>query len=200
MGPPLFPTVFWCDAPEAGLIGAVSLFKFRLHQAPGRCSDHPRLPMVPFTGDRGSESVSLQRRVSCEPRSREKLGRRCHDVDKRGQLRFRAGDAPLPAPTRASRASISQKSSRSAAVKLRTRLRQPRRRQDCDPLPNASCYRNSGRSESGCDTASRSYILRSLDDSAARHPPQDGDSRRPILSTVAAQAAAASAPLTTKWS
>src|ERR1700730_5834226 len=29
MGPPLFPTVFWCDAPEAGLIGAVSLFKFR---------------------------------------------------------------------------------------------------------------------------------------------------------------------------
>jgi hypothetical protein len=29
MGPLLFPTVFWCDAPEAGLIGAVSLFKFR---------------------------------------------------------------------------------------------------------------------------------------------------------------------------
>ena len=29
MGPPLSPTVFWCDAPEAGLIGAVSLFKFR---------------------------------------------------------------------------------------------------------------------------------------------------------------------------
>src|ERR1700732_2870531 len=29
MGPPLFPTVFWCDTPEAGLIGAVSLFKFR---------------------------------------------------------------------------------------------------------------------------------------------------------------------------
>ena len=38
-------------------------------QAPGRCSDHPRLPMVPFTGDRGFESVSLQRRVSCELRS-----------------------------------------------------------------------------------------------------------------------------------
>jgi hypothetical protein len=129
--------------------------------------------MLSSTENRGFESFSLQRRVSCEPRSREKLRRRCHDVDKRGQLRFRAGDAPLPAPTRASRASISQKSSRSAAVKLRTRLRQPRRRQDCDPLPNASCYRNSGRSESGCDTASRSYILRSLDDSAARHPPQD---------------------------
>jgi hypothetical protein len=29
MGPPLFPTVFWCDAPEAGLVGAVFLFKFR---------------------------------------------------------------------------------------------------------------------------------------------------------------------------
>src|SRR6267154_915458 len=29
MWPLLFPTVFWCDAPEAGLIGAVSLFKFR---------------------------------------------------------------------------------------------------------------------------------------------------------------------------
>jgi hypothetical protein len=29
MEPPLFPIVFWCNAPEAGLIGAVSLFKFR---------------------------------------------------------------------------------------------------------------------------------------------------------------------------
>src|SRR6266436_4784500 len=29
MGPPLFPTVFWCDAPEAGLVDAVFLFKFR---------------------------------------------------------------------------------------------------------------------------------------------------------------------------
>jgi hypothetical protein len=29
MGPPLFPTVFLCDAPEASLIRAVSLFKFR---------------------------------------------------------------------------------------------------------------------------------------------------------------------------
>ncbi len=35
--------------------------------------------MLSTTGDRGFESVSLQRRVSCEPRSREKLGRRCHD-------------------------------------------------------------------------------------------------------------------------
>src|SRR5580704_14703090 len=50
--------------------------------------------------------------------------------------------------------SIPQKSSHLAAEKLRsrTRLRQLRRRQDCDPLPNKSCYRNSGRSESGCDT------------------------------------------------
>src|SRR5712671_4240796 len=68
MGPLLFPTVFWCDAPEAGLIGAVSLFKFRRikHLVVG--DDHPRLPMVPFTGDRGFESISLQRRVRCEPR------------------------------------------------------------------------------------------------------------------------------------
>ena len=29
MEPPLFPIVFWCNAREAGLIGAVSLFKFR---------------------------------------------------------------------------------------------------------------------------------------------------------------------------
>ena len=29
MEPPSFPIVFWCKAPEAGLIGAVSLFKFR---------------------------------------------------------------------------------------------------------------------------------------------------------------------------
>jgi hypothetical protein len=28
MEPPLFPIVFWCNAPEVGLIGAVSLFKF----------------------------------------------------------------------------------------------------------------------------------------------------------------------------
>jgi len=65
-----------------------------------------------------------------------------------------AGDAPLPATIRANRASIPQKSSHLAAGKLRsrTRLRQLRRRQDCDPLPNKSRYRNSGRSESGCDT------------------------------------------------
>jgi hypothetical protein len=29
MESPLFPIVFWCNAREAGLIGAVSLFKFR---------------------------------------------------------------------------------------------------------------------------------------------------------------------------
>src|SRR6266853_4190618 len=29
MESPLFPTVFWCNAREASLIGAVSLFKFR---------------------------------------------------------------------------------------------------------------------------------------------------------------------------
>jgi hypothetical protein len=29
MEPPLFPIVFWCNAREAGLIGAVSLLKFR---------------------------------------------------------------------------------------------------------------------------------------------------------------------------
>jgi hypothetical protein len=64
-----------------------------------------------------------------------------------------AGDAPLPVAIRASGASIPQKSSRLAAGKLRsrTRLRLPRRRQDCDPLPNKSCYRSSGRSESGYD-------------------------------------------------
>ncbi len=45
--------------------------------------------LAPLAGNRGFESTSLQRRVSCEPRSREKLGRRCHDVDKRGQLKFR---------------------------------------------------------------------------------------------------------------
>lgn len=51
---------------------------------------------------------------------------------------------PLQAAARARRASICRKSSCSAAVKLRTRLRQPRRRQDCDPLRIKSCYRNSG--------------------------------------------------------
>jgi crotonobetainyl-CoA:carnitine CoA-transferase CaiB-like acyl-CoA transferase len=30
MEPPLFPIVFWCNAREAGLIGAVSLFKFEI--------------------------------------------------------------------------------------------------------------------------------------------------------------------------
>ena len=65
-----------------------------------------------------------------------------------------AGDAPLPAATRPSRASILQKSSHLAGgtLRLRTRPPLPRRRQDCDPPPNKSCYRRSGRSESGCDT------------------------------------------------
>jgi hypothetical protein len=63
------------SALRDGGVGRIA--RRQLHRAP------------PQPGDRGFESRSLQRRVSCEPRSREKLGRRCHDVDKRGQLRFR---------------------------------------------------------------------------------------------------------------
>ena len=75
MGPPLFPTVFWCDAPEAGLIGAVSLFKFRRikHLVVAAITEFvvPRAAPLDerirkdgsLTGDRGFESFSLQRRV-----------------------------------------------------------------------------------------------------------------------------------------
>src|SRR4030088_2841080 len=76
MGPPLFPTVFWCDAPEAGLIGAVSLFKFRRikHLVVAATTEFvvPRAaPLAEWIrkdgslpGDRGFESISLQQRVS----------------------------------------------------------------------------------------------------------------------------------------
>src|ERR1700674_1624512 len=86
MGPPLFPTVFWCDAPEVGLIGAVSLFKFRRikHLVVAAITElvvHRALPLMSgfektdsLTGDRGFESFSLQRRVGCEP-GRGRAGR-----------------------------------------------------------------------------------------------------------------------------
>jgi hypothetical protein len=65
MGPPIFPTVFWCDAPEAGLNGAVSLFKSRRikHLVVAAITElvvHCALPLmsgfekrVSLTGDRG---------------------------------------------------------------------------------------------------------------------------------------------------
>src|SRR6266849_648184 len=79
MGPPLSPTVFWCDAPEAGLIGAVSLFKFRRikHLVVAAITEFvvPRAAPLDerirkdgsLTGDRGFESFSLHRGVHCEP-------------------------------------------------------------------------------------------------------------------------------------
>src|SRR6267142_5643054 len=82
MGSPFLPTVFWCDAPEAGLIGAVSLFKFRRikHLVVAAITEFvvPRAAPLDerirkdgsLTGDRGFESFSLQRRVTCEPVSR----------------------------------------------------------------------------------------------------------------------------------
>jgi len=85
MGPLLFPTVFWCDAPEAGLNGAVSLFKSRRieHLVVAAITElvvHRALALmnglekrVSLTGDRGFESISLQRRVQCEPNFRPAL-------------------------------------------------------------------------------------------------------------------------------
>src|SRR6267154_1890463 len=79
MGPPLFPTVFWCDAPEAGLIGAGSLYNFRRikHLVVAEITEFvvPRAAPLDerirkdgsLTGDRGFESFSLHRRVACEP-------------------------------------------------------------------------------------------------------------------------------------
>src|ERR1700680_886047 len=79
MEPPLFPIVFWCNAPEAGLIGAVSLFKFRRikHLVVAAIRELVVLRSLPLmngfekrvslTGDRGFESFSLQRGVYCEP-------------------------------------------------------------------------------------------------------------------------------------
>src|SRR5580693_7630181 len=90
MEPRLFPIVFWCNAPEAGLIGAVSLFKFRRIKhlslrrsqsslCAARChlmsGFEKKVSLTgtegsnpsPLTGDRGFESFSLQERVTCEP-------------------------------------------------------------------------------------------------------------------------------------
>ena len=59
MGPPLFPTVFWCNAPEAGLIGAVSLFKFRHIKHLVVAAIILDYPWSLLRGDRGFESFSL---------------------------------------------------------------------------------------------------------------------------------------------
>jgi hypothetical protein len=73
MEPPLFPIVFWCNAPEAGLVGAVSLFKFRRikHLIVAAITELVVRRALPFmsgfekkvslTGDRWFESTSLQR-------------------------------------------------------------------------------------------------------------------------------------------
>src|SRR5712671_4913852 len=75
MGPPLFPTVFWCDAPEAGPIGAVSLFKFRRikHLVVAAITEFvvPRAAPLDerirkegsLTGDRGFESLYPSKRL-----------------------------------------------------------------------------------------------------------------------------------------
>ena len=75
MEPPLFPIVFWCNAREAGLIGAVSLFKFRCikHLVVAAITElavHRALPsderMSLLRGTEGSYPSPSHHRVCCE--------------------------------------------------------------------------------------------------------------------------------------
>src|SRR5712672_1249304 len=79
MGPPLFPTVFWCDAPKPASmapspclnLAASSTWSLRritelvVHRALPLMSGFEK--RVSLKGDRGFESISLQRRVHREP-------------------------------------------------------------------------------------------------------------------------------------